>query len=70
MLWNFLGNISNRNQERGYQNGSELNPGERQPFANAPSPAFDAWLQVYRKRLEEVHQLTHSGRVSPTNANG
>lgn len=32
------------------------------------SPAFDAWLQAYRKRLEEACQRAHSRPASPANA--
>ena len=31
------------------------------------SPAFDAWLQAYRKRLEEACQRAHSRPASPAN---
>src|ERR1700757_1038069 len=54
MFWNSLGNISSGTRQTAYQGVSEPKLGET--FANASSPAFDAWLQVYRKRLEEVCQ--------------
>jgi hypothetical protein len=34
------------------------------------SPAFDAWLQAYRKRLEEACQRAGCRPVLPANANG
>lgn len=34
------------------------------------SPAFDAWLQAYRKRLAEACERANARPASPANANG
>ena len=70
MLRNFLGTIGRpRTQRSALRNGSEPEPLNSPMIAKA-SPAFDQWLQAYRKRLEEACQRTNSGRVSHANANG
>lgn len=58
MLWSPIRRASSGTQQLAYQHVSEAKLLEKQAFANASSPAFDAWLQVYRKRLEEVYR-TH-----------
>jgi len=65
-----------------HRNFISRQPTERTDFSNARepelvkmeklanvSPGFDAWLQSYRKRLEEVCQGANSGSVAPSNTN-
>jgi hypothetical protein len=68
MLWN-IGTIGRHGMQQ------TALPNERAPklmkseeLAKA-SPAFHAWLQAYRKRLEEAYQRANSLPASPANAN-
>ena len=67
MLWN-IGTIDRHGMQR---TANEMAPElvKSQELAKA-SPAFDAWLQAYRKRLEEACQRAKSLPASLANANG
>jgi hypothetical protein len=68
MFWN-IGAIGRHGMQRtAFPNESAPKLVKSQELAKA-SPAFDAWLQAYRKHLGEVSQRTNSLRASPANAN-
>ena len=70
MVWNFIGTIGRHGMQRtAFPNASEPKLVKSQELAKA-SPAFDARLHVYRKRLEEACQRANSRPASPANANG
>jgi hypothetical protein len=68
MLWN-TGTIDRHGMRR------TAFPDERAPeFVKSQelgkaSPAFDAWLQAYRKRLEEACRRANSGSAPLANSN-
>ena len=69
MLWN-IGTIGRHEMQRtAFPNERAPKLVKSQELVKA-SPAFDAWLQAYRKRLEEACQPANSRPASPENANG
>jgi hypothetical protein len=69
MLWN-IGTIGRHGMQRSaFPNESASKLVKSQELAKA-SPAFDAWLQAYRKHLGEACQRANSLPASPANANG
>ncbi len=70
MLWNFIGGIGRHGmQQTALPEAREPKLVEGSELANA-SPAFDAWLQAYRERLEEFRQRADLRPASAANANG
>jgi hypothetical protein len=70
MLWNFTETVRRHGMRRKVvRNASEPELVKSQKLGDV-STAFDAWLQAYRKHLEEVCQRANSRPVSPANANG
>jgi hypothetical protein len=68
MFWN-IGAIGRHGMQRtAFPNESAPKLVKSQELAEG-SPAFDAWLQAYRKHLGEACQRANSLRVSPANAN-
>jgi hypothetical protein len=69
MLWN-IGTIGRHGMQRtAFPNESAPTLVKSQELAKA-SPAFDAWLEAYRKHLGEACQRANSLHASPANANG
>jgi hypothetical protein len=56
MLWNFTRTIrQDESRRKVFRNASDPEVSKTQRFADV-STGFDAWLQAYRKHLEEVCQ--------------
>jgi hypothetical protein len=69
MLWN-IGTIGRHGMQRtAFPNERTAKHVKSQELAKA-SPAFDAWLQAYRKHLAEACQCANYRPASPANANG
>ena len=69
MLWN-IGTIGRHGMQRtAFPNERAAKLVKSQELAKA-SPAFDAWLQAYRKHLAEDCQCANYRPASPANANG
>jgi len=69
MLWN-IGTVGRHGMQRtAFPNESAAKLVKSQELAKA-SPAFDAWLQAYRKHLSEACQRVNYRPAAPANANG
>ena len=70
MFWN-SGKMGRRGmQGTAFPSESAQKLVKSQELASKTSPAFDAWLQAYRKRLEEACRRPNSLPGSHANANG
>ena len=69
MLWNFMG-VGRRHEMRRNVFGNAIEPElTKSPEPTDGATAFDAWLQAYRKRLEDVCRQAGSRHVPAVNAN-
>jgi hypothetical protein len=69
MICNFIGTIGRHGMQRtAFPNAREPKLVKSQELAKA-SPAFDAWLDAYRERLEEACQRANPRPAIARNAN-
>jgi hypothetical protein len=62
MLRNFIETIGSHHAQRS-ASSSPTGPGESRGLANM-SPAFERWLQAYRRRLEQICEDANSRALS------
>ena len=64
MLRNFIRIIGRQSARSALSRATKTRPVTIQGLANV-SPAFEAWLQAYRRRLEQLCERASSQAVSP-----
>ena len=64
MLRNFIRIIGRQSSRSALSRATKTRPVTVQGFANV-SPAFEAWLQGYRRQLEQLCERASSQTVSP-----
>src|SRR5260370_5912613 len=64
MLRNFIGIIGRQSARSALSRVTNTRPVTTQGVANV-SPAFEAWLQAYRRQLEQLCERASSRAVSP-----